>query len=97
MASEWGYSKIQTYILSKEPRTSLIAAGWTLEKENCGGTPRKTRRGKDVSHLWDATLGTKSRWAKVLDPKEQKVRKPSWSAADVVSDEKGIRLVFRWT
>jgi hypothetical protein len=55
IAADMGYVKIQTYILDDEPGTSLRGAGWRLEKTGCGGTPRSTRRGKDVTHLWNAT------------------------------------------
>ena len=97
VASEMGYEKIQTYILDEEPGTSLRGAGWKLEKTGCGGTPRATRRGKDVSDIWDATtLKTKQRWAKILDPKAVKARKPGWDEADIVQDERGIYLRLRY-
>ncbi len=97
VASEMGYEKIQTYILDEEPGTSLRGAGWKLEKTGCGGTPRATRRGKDVSDIWDATtLKTKQRWAKILDPKAVKARKPGWDEADIVQDERSIYLRLRY-
>ena len=37
IAKELGYKKIITYILESEDGTSLIASGWDLESENCGG------------------------------------------------------------
>ncbi|HZU42962.1 MAG TPA: XF1762 family protein [Terriglobales bacterium] len=93
VAAAMGYAKIQTYILDEEPGTSLRGAGWKLEKTGCGGTPRGTRRGKDVSHIWDATtLKTKQRWAKILDGKTPKPQKPGWDAMEVVQDAKGIYL-----
>ena len=98
IAADMGYVKIQTYILDEEPGTSLRGAGWRLEKTGCGGTPRSTRRGKDVSHIWDATtLKTKQRWAKILDGKTPKPQKPGWDAMEVVQDEKGIYLRFPLT
>ena len=37
IAKELGYHKIITYILESEPGTSLLASGWHLEDDNCGG------------------------------------------------------------
>jgi hypothetical protein len=93
VATEMGYVKIQTYTLDEEPGTTMRAAGWTLEKEHCGGVPRGTRRGKDVSHIWDATtLKFKKRWARILKPTEYKPRKPGWDVLEVVQDSQGIWL-----
>ena len=62
-AKEMGYYKIQTYILEKEPGTSLKAAGWHFETTTAGGdwnsSSFKNRRK-------DQPQGPKQRWAKVL-------------------------------
>lgn len=48
VAKELGYSTIQTYILTTEPGTSLLAAGWsrvaTVEGRQWTGTNGKQRR-----------------------------------------------------
>lgn len=38
IAREMGYKKIITYILKSEPGTSLKAAGFKLDDDDCGGT-----------------------------------------------------------
>lgn len=68
IAREMGFSKIITYILQTEPGTSLRAAGWTLEAENCGGgswnTPSRRR-------TTTAPITPKQRWCKILNKEEQ--------------------------
>ena len=59
-----GYQRIQTYILTEEPGTSLKAAGWVNEGAAGGhpwhhyeGNPRRT----------DQPMGTKQRWSLTLN------------------------------
>ncbi|MGO9323539.1 MAG: XF1762 family protein [Terracidiphilus sp.] len=62
-----GFLKIQSYILDSEPGTSLKAAGWTLEKTGCGGTPQGKRTNRPNGHeVTPITFATKQRWAKLL-------------------------------
>lgn len=63
IAKELGYSKIITYILQTESGDSLVASGWQLEEEKCGGgnwscksRPRQTT----------APQCLKQRWVKIL-------------------------------
>lgn len=66
-ARAMGFHRIQTYILDSEPGTSLRAAGWTLEKTGCGGTPQGKRTNRPNGHeITPVTFMTKSRWAKVF-------------------------------
>jgi hypothetical protein len=68
-----GYAKIATYILESEPGTSLKAAGWTLEKTNCGGTPQGLRKNRPNGHeITPVTFMKKQRWAKLLRPQANK-------------------------
>lgn len=64
MAKEWGFWKIQTYILASEPGTTLIAAGWKRVAEVEGRPWEHTAgpRRQDQPHC------DKSRWEKVLNP-----------------------------
>lgn len=64
IARELGYSKIITYILETESGNSLVASGWSLEDEKCGGgnwscksRPRNTT----------APQCFKQRWSKILN------------------------------
>lgn len=68
IAREMGFSKIITYILQTEPGTSLRAAGWTLEAENCGGGSwdKPSRR-----RTTTAPVTPKQRWCKILNKEEQ--------------------------
>jgi hypothetical protein len=56
-----GYKRIGTYILSSEPGTSLLAAGWRLIGEAGGGSWNKTSRPRVDKHplqkklLWEVT------------------------------------------
>lgn len=63
IAQELGYEKIITYILHSEPGTSLKAAGWFCEEEQCGGgswdCPSRRR-------TTTAPTVRKQRWAKQL-------------------------------
>ncbi len=63
IAREMGYKRIITYILCDEPGTSLKAAGWSLESDNCGGGSwsRKDRKRTDK-----APMCKKQRWSKVF-------------------------------
>ena len=59
---ELGYEKIQTYILSSETGTSLVAAGWICEGEAGGGSwVRKNRDRRE-----DSPMEKKTRWSKIL-------------------------------
>ena len=61
---EWGFEKIQTYILAdEETGISLKAAGWTLETVTAGGQWRHTD-GKERRN--DQPTGPKARYSKVL-------------------------------
>ena len=71
VAREMGFDRIQTFILAREPGTSLKAAGWTREGQNGGGTWRPERRdgqatlfGRDATH----PIEPKVRWARRLNP-----------------------------
>jgi hypothetical protein len=61
VCKEMGFEKIQTYILSSEPGTSLKAAGWHFEANTQGG---------DWNHSWrkgrrvDQPMISKQRWAR---------------------------------
>lgn len=58
---EMGFRKIQTYILSSEPGTSLLAAGWKFEANTAGGDwNNSSRKGRRV----DQPMEAKKRWAK---------------------------------
>ena len=63
VAKEMGFTKIQTYILESEPGISLIAAGWTHERNTEGG---------NWNHSWrkgrreDQPMQPKQRWGKVF-------------------------------
>jgi len=66
-AKALGYRKIQTYILETEPGTSLKAAGWKLEKRDCGGTPQGKRTNRPNGHeITSVTFMKKTRWGKKL-------------------------------
>lgn len=58
-----GFTKIQTYILTEEPGTSLRAAGWRLEATTAGG---------DWNH--SAAYAGKRRTDQPLTPKQRWVR-----------------------
>jgi hypothetical protein len=64
VAKEMGFKKIQTYILSDEPGTSLKASGWKFVASTQGGlwnhSDGKPRRR-------DQPADTKSRWEKLLN------------------------------
>ena len=62
-ARELGYRKIQTYILESESGTSLIAAGWRLESEDCGGGDGWHSR---YGRRSDQPICKKKRWSKLL-------------------------------
>jgi hypothetical protein len=67
IAKLMGYHRIQTYILETEPGTSLKAAGWVLEKRDCGGSPQGMRKGRPNGHkITPVTFMKKQRWAKLL-------------------------------
>lgn len=68
MAKEWGFWKIQTYILASEPGTSLIAAGWTRVAEVYGRPWKHTAgpRRQDQPH------DDKSRWERILNPMNER-------------------------
>lgn len=63
---EMGYASIQTYILQSESGLSLVAAGWDLVDDSCGGgdwsNGGKRERGAD-----SALQGKKKRYAKTLN------------------------------
>lgn|SRR5574341_5995 len=63
---ELGYYKIQTYILQQEDGTSLVAAGWVLEDDNCGGGQWKHADGKP--RRTDQPNDKKKRYSKILNP-----------------------------
>ena len=65
-SKELGYEKIQTYILQREPGTSLLASGWSLEailNRGANESWSTVKRLRQDSH----PLEPKQRWAKVLD------------------------------
>jgi hypothetical protein len=63
IAKEMGFDKIQTYILSTEPGTSLIAAGWEYEISTSGGNWNYSwRKGRRE----DQPMIMKSRYGKIL-------------------------------
>lgn len=62
---ELGYHKIQTYILKDEEGISLIAAGWTLEDDDCGGGQWKHTDGKPRRS--DQPTEKKKRYSKILN------------------------------
>lgn len=61
---ELGYDKIQTFILSTEPGTSLLAAGWTLDGESAGGDWTSSSK---PNRRQDQPQGKKHRWVRVLN------------------------------
>jgi len=67
ICKEMGFRKIQTYILSTEPGTSLKACGWRFECETEGG---------NWNHSWrkgrreDQPMCRKQRWGRVLSAEE---------------------------
>lgn len=62
-AKALGYASIQTFILDKEPGTSLRAAGWSLLGETPGkGWDMPTRPRPDDP----SPRGTKQKWGKTL-------------------------------
>lgn len=62
---ELGYQKIQTYILQEEDGTSLVAAGWILEDDDCGGGQWKHTDGKP--RRTDQPIQKKKRYSKILN------------------------------
>ena len=59
LALEWGFHRLFTYILLKDPGTSLKGCGWLLETVTKGGSrDRKARPRTDKSDT-----GPKQRWA----------------------------------
>jgi hypothetical protein len=83
IAREWGFEKIQTYILQTESGTSLRASGWVCEAVNCGGSPQGKRTNRPNGHkITPVTLMKKQRFGKQLGDK------PASSVpAGVVEDE----------
>lgn len=76
-----GYERIQTFILSTEPATSLIAAGWEFDRMShpVGWHHDSTRGARDVAeHLVDR----KQLWFKNLNPSLE-VELPSHKAEDM--------------
>jgi hypothetical protein len=60
-----GYAKITTYILESESGVSLKAAGWVLEKRNCGGSPQGKRANRPNGHkITPVTFMKKQRWGR---------------------------------
>ena len=73
ISRDMGYDKITTYILESEPGTSLKAAGWTLEKRECGGTPQGKRTNRPNGHeVTPVTFMKKQRWARLLQAQADK-------------------------
>ena len=64
-ARELGYRKIQTFILSDEPGTSLRAAGWQFDGESAGG---KWARDGRPDRRRDQPEASKHRYVKMLRP-----------------------------
>lgn len=64
-----GFERIQTYILSDEPGTSLRAAGWVYEGLSSGNTFRNDAR----PDRREDTHGKKGRWAKRLNDAQPEV------------------------
>lgn len=61
IAREMGFEKVQTYILSSEPGTSLIAAGWAKETDTSGGN---WNHGSRKGRREDQPMIPKQRWSK---------------------------------
>lgn len=51
-----GYARIGTYILKREPGTSLVAAGWKLIAETRGGSWSREGRERDDKHPLEPKL-----------------------------------------
>ena len=64
IAREMGYAEIITYILDREPGTSLRAAGWTRDPGTYGGQTWTTRGGRRRDYA--ESLTPKQRWRRVL-------------------------------
>ena len=76
IAKEMGYKHIITYILKSECGTSLKAAGWILEDDNCGGgswnSSNRVRKTSYEMILLEETIQKypmekKQRWGKILN------------------------------
>lgn len=65
-AQELGYRKIQTFILAEESGVSLIAAGWILVDDDCGGGNWK--RSEGTARRQDQPQGKKKKYMKFLNP-----------------------------
>ena len=67
IAREMGYAEIITYILDREPGTSLCAAGWNRDPGFYGGQTwtKHTSCGKSATDRLE-TLTRKQRWRRVL-------------------------------
>ena len=63
IAREMGYAEIITYILDREPGTSLTAAGWTRDLGTYGGQTWTTKRGR---RDYAESLTPKQRWRRKL-------------------------------
>lgn len=64
IGKELGYKKIQTYILSTEPGTSLKAAGWVFDGMS---KPAGWSNGSRKGNRKDDGFGLKQRWMKILN------------------------------
>lgn len=62
IATELGYSSIQTFILNSEDGTSLKAAGWTCVAKTAGGDGWQSRSGRRS----DQPTTPKTKWQRVL-------------------------------
>ena len=75
-AKRRGYGSIITYTLMSEPGASLRAAGWTLEKENCGKPGKWKSQRCERWHRQMSLFDTdppaeyKKRWRKALEKEE---------------------------
>jgi hypothetical protein len=65
ISREMGFEKVQTYILSEEPGTSLIAAGWVLVATTAGGNWNHSKKYAGTRRE-DQPMEPKTRWEKRL-------------------------------
>jgi hypothetical protein len=64
VGKELGYKRIQTFILDNEPGTSLRAAGWSFDRESCGGDWTRVSK---PNRRQDQPQGPKHRYSKILN------------------------------
>ena len=90
IARDMGFDKIMTYLLDSEPGISVRAAGWTLEKTGCGGTPQGKRTNRPNGHeITPVTFMKKQQWAKELQTKANR-RTVTSARVEVTEDEADV-------